>query len=130
VVIYEVNICIQKELSFDYARWLRLHIDDMLQLGCFLSAEIFVRHPKDEGESVDDPLHSHFTVHYRARDREAVELYLREFAPEMRRKVSAEFQDQVKIHRRILSRIRVDQMQSGDAQTRIENQELDRELLL
>jgi hypothetical protein len=128
VVIYEVNIRVEKERAFDYAEWLRIHVDEILQLGCFISAEIFVRSPEDEGEASDEGLYSHFTVHYRARDRQEVERYLKDFSPEMRRRFTERFADQVKIYRRVLSRIRVDHMQSSDVDLRLQNEELDREI--
>lgn len=113
MIVYEVNIRVEREQSLNYAEWLRLHVDEMLRLNVFDSAEIFVRTLRDEGED-EDPDYSHFTVHYRVRDREQLDRYFKDFAPTMRQKVKEVFGDHIRIHRRILSRIRSDEMRSID----------------
>jgi len=113
VVIYEVNIEVPREIVIDYSSWLRLHVDEMLRLDIFYAAEVYVRHPEEEDKEGDGTF-SHFTVHYRARDRESVESYLRDHAPRMRQRVHEIFKTQVKISRRILSRIRSDELRGSE----------------
>ncbi len=95
----------------------------MLRLDSFSSAEIYVRN-ETEGDN-EDLLHSHFTVHYRARDMDSIQRYLTEHAPKMRQKVVEAFGDQIKIHRRILTRIRSDQLKSTDKGHQQAHEELD-----
>jgi len=112
VVIYEVNIQVPREIVIDYSAWLRLHVDEMLRLDVFYAAEVYVRHPEESDE--ENGAYSHFTIHYRARDRDAVESYLREHAPRMRQRILEIFKTQVKISRRILSRIRADELRGSE----------------
>jgi len=112
VVIYEVNIQVPREMVIDYSAWLRLHVDEMLRFDVFYAAEVYVRHSDEEND--EEGFFSHFTVHYRARDLEAVESYLQNQAPRMRQRVIEVFKSQVKISRRILSRIRSDELRGSE----------------
>ncbi len=47
-VIYEVNLSVQPSVADKFAEWLPEHIQQILQLEGFISAEWFVRQAADE----------------------------------------------------------------------------------
>jgi hypothetical protein len=106
MIIYEVNIRVERIDVREYSEWLRLHVDDMLRLPGFLGAKIFARKPEDEGQVSDSA--SYFTVHYELKDQGSLDRYLREFAPKMRALAQEKFGEHFKVQRRVLRLIRSD----------------------
>ena len=92
MVIYEVNIRIQKEIRQDFLPWLESHIQEMLTLPGFISANCF--------QIEEDPLQ--FCVHYFLKDLTALKHYLKHEAPRMRGDGLKTFTDKMNIHRRTL----------------------------
>ncbi len=95
MVIYEVNITVQEPIAAQYEGWLEGHIREILRLDGFLDASWF----RDSGST---PGERRLVVHYRLRDRAALDSYLAEHAPRMRRDGTERFADGFTATRRIL----------------------------
>jgi hypothetical protein len=95
-VIYEVSLEAEAAIEGPFDTWLRDHVADMLQIDGFLSAEILV-------DPSPPPARIRRTVHYRLRNRGALDRYLREQAAEMRQRGVARFGDRFKAERRVLA---------------------------
>ena len=100
-VIYEVNLAVDALVADAFSRWLPGHMDEMLAWDGFEHATWYHRDPADEG-AVDDG-RVLWTVHYRLRDRPALERYFREHADAMRADGLARFGGHFSATRRILS---------------------------
>ena len=97
-VVYEVTLRVQRAIAPDYLAWLRGHIGQMLALPGFLGATLYAI----DVDNVADDDSIGWCVHYRLRDRAALESYLREYAPQMRAEGIARFGTQFRAERRIL----------------------------
>ena len=100
MVVYEVNLSIDRDVAPAFSSWLALHIRQMLALPGFSGAQVFRRRPDDEG-LVDDG-RVHLTVHYRLEDRAALERYLESDAPRMRGEAQRRFGGRFAATRRVL----------------------------
>lgn len=107
MLIYEVNIRVEKAIAHDYSVWLKWHVDEMLNFDGFLAAEVFV--PVGEPSSEYDEI----VVHYRLKDRASLDNYLSRHAAAMRQQALDKFGDRLSIQRRTLVRIRQDEPGSG-----------------
>lgn len=94
MVTYEVNIGIQEEIQKEFLPWLESHIQEMLAIPGFISAELF--------QVKGDPLQ--FCVHYLLRDMTILDYYLENEAPQMRKDGLRRFGSKMKVHRRIMLR--------------------------
>lgn len=99
LIIYEVNISIDKTLRSQYAEFLGGHIDRMLEIDGFKKADWWERSPSDEGSPVGKAL---WTVHYYVESREKLERYFTTEAKEMRAEGVKIFGDKAEFSRRIL----------------------------
>lgn len=97
MVLYEVNVRIAAERAAEVRAWLAVHVDEMLAFDGFTGAEVW-----DDVETDDGPVH--LVVHYRVRDRAALDAYLRDHAPRMRGDGAARFGDAFTATRRLLVR--------------------------
>jgi len=97
MVLYEVNVQVDRDIAADYRAWLDAHVGVMLALPGFTGAEVFevVETPPDAG-------HLSLCVHYRLRDQAALDDYLREHATHMRADGIARFGDRFRASRRVL----------------------------
>jgi hypothetical protein len=95
-VLYEVNLDADAAIEQPFDTWLRDHIADVLQFEGFVSAEIL-----DNDEPAEGRIRR--TVQYRLRDRAALDAYLRDHAPRMRRDGVEKFGDRYTAERRVLS---------------------------
>jgi len=80
-LIYQVTLRIDREASSEYASWLGAHMREIAAIDGFEGATWL------EPESSLDPGEADsisWIVQYRLRDREALDRYLRDFAPRMR----------------------------------------------
>ncbi|HJU07918.1 MAG TPA: DUF4286 family protein [Rhodanobacteraceae bacterium] len=96
MIVYVVDLAVDAAIAPEYLLWLRAHVREMLALPGFEGAHIFERlepPPTTDGKA--------YSVHYRLRDREAFESYLREHAPRMRG-AGARFGAQVRATRGLL----------------------------
>lgn len=80
MVIYEVNLAVDRAIADAYAAWLTPHIDEILALDGFVSAEWWDVEPAPEtsGDRV------RWCVQYRLRDRAALQAYFDEHAARLR----------------------------------------------
>jgi Domain of unknown function (DUF4286) len=100
-VIYEVNVEVDADIAGEYRAWLRDHVAEILALPGFTGAEVF---------DIADPAPAEgriaLCVHYRLRDRAALEDYLRDHAPRLRGEGIARFGDRFRAHRRVMTSAR------------------------
>jgi quinol monooxygenase YgiN len=94
VILYEVRIAVDRELSEAYRSWLEAHIHEILALPGFEYAELL----REEGSAE----RAVFVTHYWLRDRDALEGYLRDHAPRLRADGLQRFGDRFSAERRVL----------------------------
>lgn len=96
MIVYEVNLQVERAIAPAYAQWLREHVEQMLALPGFVGAEWF------EVPAADEPAHTAWCVQYRLVDAAALEHYLLVHAPRMRAEGVARFGDRFRATRRVL----------------------------
>lgn len=95
MILYEVNIELEKQIEGKFLSWLKDHITEVCQAGGFISAQIFRVADKE----------SCFSIHYLIENRDKLEIYLKNHAPKLRQKGIDQFGDKFKANRRILDLI-------------------------
>ena len=100
MVVYEVNLAVDREIEADYRSWLDDHVRRILALPGFTGARLFRRDPSDEGRP--DEGRVHLTVQYALADRAALAAYLDQHAPALRREGLERFPGRFVATRRIL----------------------------
>lgn len=106
MVIYEVNLSIQRSIAQDYQLWLKKHIAEMLKIKGFKKACVFRRNPKYENSTNDENIL--LTVHYRIDHRENLERYFFNEAKVMRQEARDLFGNKFSATRRVLEDINDD----------------------
>ena len=96
-LIYEVNIQIEPSVAEEYLTWLRPHVQHMLQIDGFHSAEIFTLEKESDRAG--------FVVHYHVRDKGALENYFLRHASAMRAEGIQKFGGKFSVERRVLERM-------------------------
>jgi len=96
VVIYEVNLEIDREIVADYLEWLKPHIQEVLACDGFLDGALF------EIETGADSDRLHFSVRYSVRDREALDAYFDGPAQALRADGAQRFGNRFTASRRIM----------------------------
>ena len=96
MVIYEVNLDVERGIADSFARWLGPHIRQMLEFPGFVSASWYER-SEDSSESLVC-----WTTHYRLESREDLDRYLENNAAAMRADGISRFGDRFTASRRIL----------------------------
>lgn len=97
MVIYEVNLFVQRAIEREYRDWLMPHIAEILTLPGFVRAELFeVLEPVPAAEEVA------LCTRYHLRDRTALQDYFRDHAPRLRADGIARFGDRFRAERRVL----------------------------
>jgi hypothetical protein len=94
-LVYEVNLEADAAIAGPFDTWLRDHIADVLQFEGFQSAEIL-----DDDSA--PPGRIRRSVHYRLRDRAALDRFLAAHAPQMQAAATARFGQQFSIAERVL----------------------------
>ncbi len=94
-LVYEVNLEADAAIAGAFDTWLRDHIADVLQFEGFQSAEIL-----DDDSA--PPGRIRRSVHYRLRDRAALDGYLAAHAPQMQAAATARFGQRFSIAERVL----------------------------
>jgi hypothetical protein len=94
-VIYEVSVHARTAIADDFLQWLRGHIDLIVRLPGFEGAELHALVVESANEKS-------WCVHYRLRDRAALDDYLRDHALQMRADGIARFGDGFRAERRVL----------------------------
>ncbi|MEO8672012.1 MAG: DUF4286 family protein [Tahibacter sp.] len=99
MIVYEVNIRVAASIAVDYAAWLAAHVAEIRRLPGFVDARVFA---VEEMPPPESDAEQRLCVHYHLQDRAALQRYLREDAPRLRRDGVERFADQVHVHRRVL----------------------------
>ena len=94
MLLYEVNIQVEREIADAYRDWLERHVAEMLEIEGFLRAEIF------EGDAPDG--YRGYVSHYHLKNQAALDRYLAEDAPRMRADGTRRFGDKMQATRRVL----------------------------
>jgi hypothetical protein len=96
VIVYEVNLRVERAIAAAYAQWLGAHVKQMLALPGFTGAALF------EEPAAGDEGHVAWCCQYRLVDAAALDDYLREHAPRMRADGVARFGQRFRATRRVL----------------------------
>jgi quinol monooxygenase YgiN len=103
MLIYEVNLTVNREIVEAYMEWLKPHIEQILKFEGFMEAHLYKRRSEDEGSS--DTSRIYFTVQYHLKDRPSLDAYLKDHAPAMRTDGIKRFGDKFSAQRRVLEEI-------------------------
>ncbi|MEM1041872.1 MAG: DUF4286 family protein [Bacteroidota bacterium] len=98
MIVYEVNLTVDRDIADAYAAWLGLHIEEMLTLPGFVSAEWLVDRHYNEEEGADP----RWSVRYRLGSHDDLQRYVDEDAERMRADGLERFGDRFSATRRIL----------------------------
>lgn len=98
MILYEVNLKIEKEIVEDYLFWLKTHMAELLKLDGFVDARVW----EDQDEEIDLKF---FTVHYYVENETAMTEYLREYAAKLRQQGRDKFGNRYKAERRIFNAV-------------------------
>lgn len=97
LLVYEVNLEVDRAIEADYRAWLAAHVGEMLALPGFGAAEIYeVLDPAPTAGRIG------LSVRYLLSDADALQAYLRDHAPRMRAEGLTRFGDGVRARRRVL----------------------------
>ena len=96
MIVYEVNLRVEREIADAYLTWLHEHLRHMLTLPGFLGAELF------EVDSGGDTTERTYCAQYRLHDAAALDAYLHEHAPQMRAEGTQRFGTKFSAQRRVL----------------------------
>ena len=95
MLIYEVNLSVEPDVADEYEAWLARHIEEILVIDGFTSAEWF--------ELTDVPTdRREYVVHYRISNRTALERYFRDHAERMRQDGTERFGGRFTASRRVM----------------------------
>lgn len=97
LICYEVNLEIDAAIEAEYRTWLRTHINEMLALPGFVSAQCF-----DILDPAPVPGRIALCVQYFLRDAQALQAYFDQHAPRMREDGVARFGGRFSASRRVL----------------------------
>ena len=97
MVIYEVNVAVDAEVADAYAAWLAPHIDEVLAVPGFVSAEWWAVEPDGAARQ-----RAEWCVRYRVESRDALQAYFDEHAERLRGDGLARFGGRFQATRRIL----------------------------
>ena len=97
MIIYEVNLNVERNIAREYQNWLEKHINDMLTFDGFEKAMFFERKEESNTQIVC------FTTHYHISSMDQLQDYFQNHAEKMRADGIRRFGDLFKSDRRILS---------------------------
>jgi hypothetical protein len=97
VIVYEVNLFVQRAIADAFRAWLDAHVREIVALPGFVGAEIFAQ-LEPAGATDELPL----CTQYRLRDEAALAAYLRDHAPRLRADGLQRFGGQFRAERRVL----------------------------
>ena len=105
MVVYEVNLAVDADVADDYAAWLGPHVDEVLAVPGFVSAEwwtVEAAPPPDEPARPPAPPRVRWCVQYRVESREALQAYFDVHAERLRGDGLARFGGRFEASRRVL----------------------------
>lgn len=97
MIIYEVNLCISKSISDQFLIWLPAHIEEILSLPGFISAQTF----NDQELKANN---INMVVHYKVQDLESLESYIQEHSIRLKQQTMDLFGKDISAKRRILKK--------------------------
>lgn len=97
MILYEVNLSIDREIFTDYKSWLDEHILQMLEFPGFLNATIL----NETMDSNNSDEQAHLTVQYQLESAEDLQTYFDEYAAKMRDDGVSRFEGRFSATRRI-----------------------------
>ena len=100
MIVYEVNLLVNRSIIKPYVQWLSGHINEMLEIEGFLDADCF---------SVIDPAkqsQAEYSVRYSVESEAALDHYMTHHAGRMRQQAKDLFAGQFTASRRVLSMIK------------------------
>ncbi|MBL0333496.1 MAG: DUF4286 family protein [Chlorobiota bacterium] len=98
MIIYEVNLIVQKSIATEYKSWLSLHINQILQINGFVSANWYQI-------EYDDDLNEHWSIQYKLHNFSDLQDYLDNFSKQFREDGLKRFGNQFTSTRRVLKLI-------------------------
>ena len=98
MIVYEVNLTVDREIAGEYAAWLEEHIREMLALPGFESAEWLEDVDYDDTEGADP----RWTIHYRLNSHDNLTRYFENDAERMRADGLERFGTKFQATRRVL----------------------------
>jgi len=102
MVLYEVNLVVNRDIYGDFLSWLREHINEMLCFEGFVKADLWTLEAEDQGSSPDA-----ICVQYHLESRDKLNTYLNVHAPRMRKDGIRRFGGKFSATRRILNGLQV-----------------------
>lgn len=99
MVIYEVNLAVDASIADDYAAWLAPHIEEVLAVDGFTSADWWIVEPDGDSRQRD---RVHWCVQYHVESRDALATYVRDHAERLRGDGLARFGGRFEASRRVL----------------------------
>ncbi len=97
MIVYEVNLSVDAAVYAEYLAWLDAHMAEILALPGFLGAEVL-----EVAEPAPPPSLRALSVHYRVRDRAALQDYFDRDAPRLREEGQRLFGGRFSATRRVL----------------------------
>ncbi|HVT33503.1 MAG TPA: DUF4286 family protein [Rhodanobacteraceae bacterium] len=97
MIVYEVNLVVREAIHAEYRAWLAGHVEEMLALPGFVSAEIL-----DQLEPRPPAGTRALAVCYRVADPASLDRYFSDHAPRMREEGERRFGDAFTATRRVL----------------------------
>lgn len=97
MVVYEVNLKVNKAIAAEFQDWLAIHVDEMLAIKGFEKAQCLLEEKTDEPDKV------YWTTQYYLTDRASLQDYFDNHAAVMRQDGIDRFGDQFSAERRIFS---------------------------
>lgn len=106
MIIYEVNLSINKPIFDEFLLWLKPHIDEILKIDGFNDAYIF--QPVALAETTSEASHQ-LCIQYRVESFQHLEHYLAHHAEHMREQGLKKFPEQFSATRRVLQAFKNDE---------------------
>lgn len=98
MIVYEVNLVLDRDIADAYRAWLSTHVAEILGLPGFVDARIL-----DVLEPAADADHVALCVQYTLRDHASLDAYVRDHAPRMRGEGQTRFGGRFQASRRVLA---------------------------
>lgn len=102
MIVYEVNLFVQRAIEAPYRAWLDAHIREILALPGFVDAQTYER--TDPPGAPDELV---LCVHYRLQDQAALDAYFRDHAARLRADGVNRFGDRFRAERRVLQSVAI-----------------------
>lgn len=101
MIIYNVTVSVETAVAEEWLNWMRMeHIPEVMQTGCFQGYKLLK--VLEEGVYVGGVT---FAIQYFVSDLTTLDRYLKEYAPLLRAKHQAKFQDKAHAFRTVLQEI-------------------------